>query len=201
METHAHTYKYCTSTLTQTPGPEYNVFGGWRRTSTSSLTGSCSGPQEELTTQIQELTEEASRLQDDQQEALREARERARAAGRRRPRPRSDITHCRRLSLDLQQHLRAGVEALQRRYEPRLLALLRRRQWGEEALRRQREDALDLRARVGPLREQARALELQRACAEERVALLQREREENVAQYRVRRTGGGGGALGRGRVG
>ncbi|KAG5856140.1 hypothetical protein ANANG_G00004860 [Anguilla anguilla] len=139
--------------------------------------------QEELTAQIQELTEEASQLREEQQDQLRAVREQAQAAGRRR-RPRSDLTHCRRFSLDLQQYLRGGVQALEQHYEPRLLALLRRRQWGEEALRRHREEAKDLRVRIAPLREEVQALELQRACMEERVALMEREREENVAQYR-----------------
>ncbi|KAJ8333195.1 hypothetical protein SKAU_G00420910 [Synaphobranchus kaupii] len=139
--------------------------------------------QEELTAQIQGLAEEASQLQEDQQEQLRAAQEQVRTAGRRR-RPCSDLTYNRRVSMEIQEYLKGGVLALERRYEPRLLALLRRRQWGEEALRRHREEALDLRAHIGPLSEELQALELQRVCLEERVALMERERDENVAQYR-----------------
>ncbi|KAJ8398170.1 hypothetical protein AAFF_G00430140 [Aldrovandia affinis] len=142
--------------------------------------------QEELQAQIEELTQEAAQLPEAQQGQLRAARDRLLggvAAGRLR-RTRSDLTHCRSASADLQQRLRAGARALEQWYEPRLLALLRRRQWGEDALHRQREQTQDLRAQIGPLREETQALQLQRTCLEERIGLMEREREENTGQYR-----------------
>lgn len=98
---------------------------------------------------------------------------------------RSYVTQGRRASCDLQQYLQDGIKALEEFYEPRLVSLLKRREATVDALSKAKEQCQELRAQLGPLREEEQMLRLQRTCLEERIQLKERQRRENVEQYRV----------------
>ncbi|XP_076017644.1 syncoilin-like [Genypterus blacodes] len=138
--------------------------------------------QEELKAHIQSLTEELSQLQEVHKNQLNSIR--AQFSKPCRPRAASDASHCRRSSLSLQRRLSGSVKALEGWYEPRLVGLLRRRQAGEDALRKGREQGNDLRASLWPLRENVQTLQVQKACLEERMTLMEREREESSTQHK-----------------
>ncbi|XP_028254916.1 syncoilin [Parambassis ranga] len=96
-----------------------------------------------------------------------------------------ELTECRRHSCgDIQQYLQGGLRALEDRYEPILLALLKRREAAGSTLVKAKEQAQELRAQVIPLREEIQKLQLQRACLEEKLKLIQIQRREDVEQYK-----------------
>lgn len=96
-----------------------------------------------------------------------------------------ELTECRRHSCgDIQQYVEGGLKALEDRYEPILLALLKRREATAGAIVKAKEQAQELRAQLRPLTEEIEKLKLQRACLEEKLNLIHMQRRENVGQYK-----------------
>lgn len=56
---------------------------------------------------------------------------------------------------------------------------------GEDALRKTRENEVDLKSSVAPLRAALERLEVQRVCLEQRLVLMERERERRIAEDQV----------------
>lgn len=137
--------------------------------------------QEELQSKVLDHLQEVAQLREDhknQMDNLQNLNKRCR------PRTRSDLSHSRRFSADLSRYTSGNLKMLEDWYEPRVMALLRRRQTAEEVLRRSRGLTEELRARLLPLQEEAHKLALQRNCLEQRIALMEREREESVMRYK-----------------
>uniref|UniRef100_A0A8C8IPJ4 Uncharacterized protein n=1 Tax=Oncorhynchus tshawytscha TaxID=74940 RepID=A0A8C8IPJ4_ONCTS len=128
--------------------------------------------QMELDTLIIQLTEEVSQLGSTHQTQLSTFQSQLQTP-RQTPNPIEELTQSKRTACgDIQQYLQGVLKALEERYEPMLLALLKRRERTSEAQVKARQQARELRARRGPLREEGQRLGLQRACLEERLVLM-----------------------------
>ncbi|XP_026144947.1 syncoilin-like [Carassius auratus] len=141
--------------------------------------------QEELNALAVKLTEEIAKIHSDHQSHLQELQKQLNTTqeSSKKKNP-SYVTQGRRASCDLQQYLHDGIKALEEFYEPRLVSLLKRREATMDALSKAKDQCQELRAQLGPLREEEEMLRLQRTCLEERIQLMERQRRENVEQYR-----------------
>ncbi|XP_061552432.1 syncoilin-like isoform X1 [Phycodurus eques] len=137
---------------------------------------------EELKAQVQCLTEEFFQRQESHQNHLNSLRDLAKKPCRQRAM--SDISLCRQASVHLQRRLSVSIRELEGWYEPRLIALLKRRQFGEKALRVSNEETVILRAQLDPLKQEVQRLEEQRSCLKQRLNLMQQAREEMITQHK-----------------
>ncbi|XP_053700365.1 syncoilin-like isoform X2 [Synchiropus splendidus] len=137
---------------------------------------------EELKAQIQSLNFQRNQLKEAHQNQMVDIRERAKTHHR--PRAMSEVALCRQASARLGRRLSGSLKVLDGWYEPRMVALLKRRQMAEETLRATKAQVSDLRARLGPLSEDLQKLLVHRSSLEKRVELVEAERAENMAQFK-----------------
>lgn len=142
--------------------------------------------EEKLRSLVLQLTEEGSQLRSAHQQQLLSLQAELHAqSANQTSNSQEEMTQCKRHSCgDIQQYLQGGLRALEDRYEPILLALLKRREATAGALVKAKEQAQELRAQLGPLREEIQKLKLQRACLEEKLKLIHIHRREDVGQYK-----------------
>ncbi|CAJ1083752.1 uncharacterized protein sync [Xyrichtys novacula] len=133
-----------------------------------------------------QLTEERTKLKAAQQQQLLDLQAEIHAQSSNQPLNTTDeMTQCKRHSCgDIQQYLQGGLKALEDRYEPILLGLLKRREVTAEALMKAKEQAQELKTQLRPLKEEIQKLNLQRTCLEEKIKLLYMQRREDVGQYK-----------------
>ncbi|KAG9274968.1 syncoilin-like [Astyanax mexicanus] len=137
--------------------------------------------QEELQCEVLQRLQELAQMREEQQSRLTALRQRLQ--GQQRPRAASDLSHCRRASADLSRYTRASMKSLDKWYEPRLLALLRRKQASEDTLRKSRELGQVLKKHVEPLREESRRMKLESEQLQQRIDLMEQERRGRAAQH------------------
>ncbi|KAM9339975.1 uncharacterized protein sync [Symphorus nematophorus] len=142
--------------------------------------------EEKLQSLMLQLTEEGSQLRVAQQQQLLDLQAEVHAqSSSHTSNTQDELTECRRHSCgDIQQYLQGGLKALEERYEPILLALLKRREVTVGALVKAKEQAQELKAQLRPLKEEIQKLKLQRACLEEKLKLIHIQRREDVGQYK-----------------
>ncbi|XP_037650052.1 uncharacterized protein sync isoform X1 [Sebastes umbrosus] len=142
--------------------------------------------EEKLQSLVLQLTEEGSQLRAAQQQQLLDLQVQLHTqSSTQTSNTQDELTQCRRHSCgDIQQYLQGGLKALEDRYEPILLILLKRRDTTAAALVKAKEQAQELRAQLRPLREEIQKLNLQRACLEEKLKLIHLQRREDVGQYK-----------------
>ncbi|XP_034401382.1 uncharacterized protein sync [Cyclopterus lumpus] len=142
--------------------------------------------EEKLQTLVLQLTEEGSRLRAAQQQQLLDLQVALQVqTSSQTSNTQDELTECRRHSCgDVQQYLQGGLKALEDRYEPVLLTLLKRREATAAALLKAKEHARELRAQLRPLKEEIQRLTLQRARLEEKLKLIHWKRREDVGQYK-----------------
>ncbi|XP_044027250.1 uncharacterized protein sync [Siniperca chuatsi] len=142
--------------------------------------------EDKLQSLVLQLTEEGSQLRSAQQKQLLDLQAELHAqSSSQTSNTQDELTQCRRHSCgDIQQYVQGGLRALEDRYEPILLTLLKRRETTAGALVKAKEQAQELRVQLRPLKEEIQKLKLQRACLEEKLKLIHIQRREDVQQYK-----------------
>ncbi|XP_068188383.1 uncharacterized protein sync [Antennarius striatus] len=142
--------------------------------------------EEKLQSLVLQLTEESSQLRTIQQQQILDLRAQLHTQSISQPSNiQEELTQYKRHSCgDIQQYLQGGLKALEDRYEPILLALLKRREVAAGAEVKAREQAQELRDQLKPLKEEIQKLNLQKSCLEQKLRIIHIQRREDVGQYK-----------------
>lgn len=142
--------------------------------------------QEELQSVVVQLSEDSTKLQmGHQQELLSLKAELLATSSSHMSNNQEEVTQCRRDSCeDIQKYLQDRLKALEERYEPILIALLKRREAAVDACTKVKEQAQELKVQMAPLRDEIQKLKLQKACLEEKLKLIHFQRKEDMGQYK-----------------
>ncbi|XP_049606307.1 syncoilin [Syngnathus scovelli] len=140
--------------------------------------------EEKLQTLLQQMTEEGSQIRSAHQQRLQDLREELRLcnAGRICEATQEELPE-RNSCKDLQQYLQDSLKDLQNKYEPVLLALQKRKETTTSACVKAKEQTRELKAQLGPLREETQTQVLQRACLEEKLKLVHIQMREDAEHY------------------
>ncbi|XP_053718741.1 CAP-Gly domain-containing linker protein 1 [Synchiropus splendidus] len=140
--------------------------------------------EDKLHSLLLQLTEESSQLRSAHQQQLLKLQEQLQITSQT-CRTQEEMTEYKRHSCgDIQQYLSGGLHALEERYEPILMALLKRREATSGALVKAKEQAQQLKVQVRPLKEEVQKLEFHRVCLEEKLKLCSLQRREELGQYK-----------------
>ncbi|KAM9775949.1 trichohyalin [Syngnathus typhle] len=140
--------------------------------------------EEKLQTSLQQMTEEGSQIRSAHQQRLQDLREELRLcnAGRICKATQEELPE-RNSCKDIQQYLQDSLKDLQNKYEPMLLALQKRKETTTGACVKAKEQTRELKAQLGPLREETQTQVLQRACLEEKLKLVHIQMREDAEHY------------------
>uniref|UniRef100_A0A8C5EKD2 Syncoilin-like n=1 Tax=Gouania willdenowi TaxID=441366 RepID=A0A8C5EKD2_GOUWI len=143
--------------------------------------------EEKLDQLVLQLTEESSQLRAGHQQLISDLQAKLQAQSSiQTPNTQEELSACRRHSCgDIQQYVQEGLRTLEQRYEPILLALMKRKETTADALVKVKENTQELKSQLRPLREEIQKLKLQRSCLEEKLKLIHIQRGEDVGQYKV----------------
>ncbi|XP_077447392.1 syncoilin isoform X2 [Stigmatopora argus] len=139
---------------------------------------------ENLQALLLQMTEEGSRLRTAHQNRLQDLREKLRLCGVNQTGNKTQEEFSKRNSCeDIQQYLQDSLRTLEDKYEPVLLALQKRKETTTGAGAKAKEHARELKAQLGPLREEMQSQVLRRARSEEKVRLGHVRRREEARHY------------------
>ncbi|XP_005995643.1 syncoilin [Latimeria chalumnae] len=94
------------------------------------------------------------------------------------------LSDCRRLSLEFKSFLDGNQQSLEDYYEPKLVALLGRREASNRALRWTQDEVKVLKDKLKPLKEETERLKLQKATLEKQFQSMERRQKEEALLHK-----------------
>uniref|UniRef100_A0A8C7YZ52 Syncoilin n=1 Tax=Oryzias sinensis TaxID=183150 RepID=A0A8C7YZ52_9TELE len=143
--------------------------------------------EERLNGLLLQLKEEGCRLRSAHQQHLKELQTQLQALNSKTCSSQEELGRCWRRSCgDVEEFLQRERKALEDRFEPVLLAWLKRRDATAGALLKAKEQSQELRGQLTPLKEEVQKLLLQKACLGEKAKLIEVQRQEEADGFKER---------------